>query len=184
MQEEFNESFQLEHLWRPIHGEVNAKSLLQSHPSLTEALVQTLAQSPLLKSHSSVPSIDIVYGTFWFPPSKEVEIVTPEMKQCVDKWLDQDMEAKVRLGSDRSDMDHDAYVDAVMDKCEKETGIQNTSKRDKKKKMYNLFGKKMGSLTIYRQTLKCKEGGSFKPIKNQIWSGYMGGNNAQCIANL
>ena len=160
------------------------RSLSQSHPGLTEAQVQVLSKSPLLKSHSSVPSIDIVYGTFWFPPSQQVELVTPEMKQCLDKWLDMDMEAKVRLGSDRSDMDHDAYVDAVTKKCETETGISQNSSRRLKQKKYNLFGKKMGSLTIYRQSLTCKEGGSFKPMKDQVWSGYLGGNKAHCIANL
>ena len=160
------------------------RSLSQSHPGLTEAQVQVLSKSPLLKSHSSVPSIDIVYGTFWFPPSQEVELVTPEMKRCLDKWLDMDMEAKLRLGSYRSDMDHDAYVDAVTRKCETETGISQNSSRRLKQKKHNLFGKKMGSLTIYRQSLTCKEGGSFKPMNDQIWSGYLGGNKAHCTANL
>lgn len=159
------------------------RSLMQSNPGLTSEQLKVLQKSPLLKAHSSVPTIDVVYGTFWFPPSDEVEIVSPEMKPCLEKWLDPEMETKFRMGSDRSDMDHDAYVDAVMGKCEKENGVQNLKKRNKKKKMYNLFGKKMGSLTIYRQTLSCKEGGSFKPMKDQIWTGYLGGNNAQCIAN-
>lgn len=170
-------------LMASLANQVTTKSLLQSNPSLTKAQVEALSKSPLLKSHSA-QSIDVVYGTYWFPPSDEVEMVSPEVRECVDKWMDPDTEAKVRLGSDRSDMDHDEYFDAVMEKCKNSNEVQNSKRKSKKKKLYNLFGKKMGSLTIYRQSLTCKEGGSFKPIKDQIWSGYMGGNNAQCIANV
>ena len=136
----------------------------------TGTLVDTLKNKTGFRRSSS---IDVVYATFWFPPSQNVKLMSPEMRSCFDKYLNLDYEGKIRLSGQRADMprmDHDAYEELVAKICAEETNEPELSSKQK----YDVYNRKMGALTVYRQTLSCADGGDIQPMKRQIWPSYMG----------
>ncbi|CAG2122078.1 unnamed protein product, partial [Medioppia subpectinata] len=45
-------------------------------------------------------TIDLIYGTFWFPASKNVKLLTQEMSDCISRFMDPREESRQRLESD------------------------------------------------------------------------------------
>lgn len=142
-----------------------------------QRVISTGTLAPSLQAFaSSDASIDVLFATYWFPASSNVKLMSENMRSCIDKLMNMDMEARVRLVSPlRDGMDHDAYQEAVSDMCVKVTDEAKLSSFQK----YNLFGKRMGAMTIYRKSLACKASSSssrvrIRPFEQQPWPAYMG----------
>ncbi|XP_053207045.1 uncharacterized protein LOC128391220 isoform X2 [Panonychus citri] len=144
--------------------------------------VQRVISTGTLAPSKSPNSIDLIFSTFWFPPTKGVNRISKKMQNCLDKYLNPEKENKLRLGikSSLKGFDHDGYVEIIEETCAKAVGINLT----KIKEDYNPYNRPMGSMTVYRKTIKCINTTAWvRPFKEQIWPSYMG-KHVDCLANL
>ena len=131
-------------------------------------------------------TIDIIFATFWFPPSKNVKLMSPEFEECINKYMDPREETRIRLEESetffkKNKYDHDSYVERVKEYCAKGDTLMQTQSDFSA----NKFVKDMGELTLFRLNLKCisdhktAKVGDIKDYSQQIWPSYMG-TNADC----
>ncbi|CAG2116501.1 unnamed protein product [Medioppia subpectinata] len=138
-------------------------------------------------------TIDLIFGTFWFPASKNVKLLTQEMSDCISRFMDPREESRQRLESDdtyfkRMGFDHDAYEESVKNMCtnlyDKRTTISSPADS-----LANNLVKEMGEMTLYRVNLRCvsdqKYGkvGAIKEFDSQWWPSYMG-KDADSVVNV
>lgn len=135
-------------------------------------------------------SIDIIFASYWFPPSKNVRLMAPEVQQCIDRYMDPEEERRLRLDDQNSlfrqlDYDHDAYEEAVKQICSRS---ENEFQQMKDSQKQNLI-KQMGAMTVYRINFKClphNSDGNVNTVKeygDQLWPSYLG-INANSVANV
>ena len=137
--------------------------------------VQRVIATPVLLPPTSLEDdLSIVFGVFWIPPSK-VAAKTPEMTSCIQKYTDPEVEARVRI-KPALDLDHDAYESAINEICAKETGFVGVKTSDD----YDLLNKRLGSMTVYRVSLK-ERPEKLAPFHQQVWREYLG-NAANSVA--
>ncbi|KAI1309010.1 hypothetical protein HDE_00313 [Halotydeus destructor] len=141
----------------------------------------TLAPSSSKRSGA----LDVVFASFWFPPSQNVKLMSNKMAACVDNLLRPDAEERLRFSdTPLIGFDHDAYEEYVNDVCSKLHGEQKLSSVQE----YNLYNKQMGAMTVYRMSMSCssspgKQTAKLRPYSEQIWPSYMG-SQADSLANV
>ena len=86
------------------------------------------------------------------------------------------MENKLRTNQFKG-LDHESYLTEV------EKGCSKSYKFNLNQQIYDPLNRPMGSMTIYRKTIRCSNSSLIKPFNKQIWPSYMG-LNANCIPNL
>ncbi|KAH9512676.1 hypothetical protein Btru_037853 [Bulinus truncatus] len=156
-----------------------------------ERLLSTgvLAPTTLPLTHKDYNNtIEIIFATYWFFPTKTQAILQQDQKCIADKLA---KEGIVRLDPESPyyQMNHDEYEYSVTAECIKISNHQLTDKDiySNVNEEYNPFDLRMGQMTVYRlrlkltcsqkmnnsQTVKCS---TILPYTHQRWSGYMGSN--------
>uniref|UniRef100_A0A2C9JEN2 FAM234A/B beta-propeller domain-containing protein n=1 Tax=Biomphalaria glabrata TaxID=6526 RepID=A0A2C9JEN2_BIOGL len=150
----------------------------------------TLAPTTLAQSHSDYNStIDIIFATYWFFPSK-TQAILPQDQKCIADKLAKEGEIRLDPESSYYQMNHDEYEEAATMECLKlsdhqvsEEGVYTHSDDE-----YNPLDLNMGQMTIYRLRLKfsCSQRdnsteskykcATVLPYTQQRWAGYMGSN--------
>ena len=149
--------------------------------------VQRIISTGTLAPSTEPGAIDVIFTTFWIPPSKKVKLVTKQLQQCLDFYMRPELE-QIRFNpkSNLIGYDHDAYVDYVNDLCEQilHKGASASNGQSAGSTSYSPFNVPMGSLTVYRKRIRCSNDGfSIKPFAHQIWPSYMG-IKADSVANV
>ncbi len=135
-------------------------------------------------------TIDLIFATFWFPASKKVRLMSPEVEKCISRYMDPKVESRLRLEDSSSHFkqlkyDHDSYQEEVKEICSPKTNEQ----QPQNKLGRNNLIKEMGSMTLYRINLKCssnRDDRDVVPIKEysyQWWPSYLG-KDADCVVNV
>ncbi|RWS02090.1 PQQ-like domain containing protein [Dinothrombium tinctorium] len=170
--------------WQLAEDNKYIRALRKRHVGLHDGDgVQRVISTGTLGPSSQKHSIDLIFATYWFPPARNVQLMPPEMQRCIDRYMAPELEANLRLLAPNSKLygfDHDSYQDFVNSICRQETNQAFVISEHQQ--YYNPFGREMGSMTVYRNTLSCNHR-SFKPFEQQIWPSYLG-INANSIANV
>jgi hypothetical protein len=149
--------------------------------------VQRIISTGSLAPSDQPESVDVIFTTYWIPPSTKVKLVTKKMQACLDFYMRPEIEQiRFNPASNLAGYDHDAYGDYANTLCEQilRTKSGQTLSTVQPRYTFNPFNVQMGSLTIYRKRLRCRNKRlQIEPYQRQLWPSYMG-LHANSLANL
>ncbi|XP_037502490.2 uncharacterized protein LOC119376887 [Rhipicephalus sanguineus] len=133
--------------------------------------VQRTISTGTLMPGSEPHSIDLVFATFWFLPTR-VRTMSTDERRCLERIRAHEG-ARFQVDSPLYGLDHDAFEQLAAAECGQDD--------DNDQLAYDPFDRRMGQLTVYRVRLKCACDRCAGPLPfgRQRWPAYMGAN-ADC----
>ncbi|XP_065292002.2 protein FAM234B isoform X2 [Dermacentor albipictus] len=135
--------------------------------------VQRTISTGTLLPGSGPRSVDLVFATFWFWPTR-VRAMSAEERRCLERMRAHEA-ARFQADSPLYGLDHDAFEQLAVAEC---------GQGDEDNQLaYDPFDRRMGQMTVYRVRLQCvcdRCAGPL-PFRHQRWPAYMGAG-ADCYA--
>ncbi|KAH8024194.1 hypothetical protein HPB51_022255 [Rhipicephalus microplus] len=128
--------------------------------------VQRTISTGTLMPGSGPRSIDLVFATFWFLPTR-VRTMSEDERRCLER-IRMHEATRFQVDSPLYGLDHDAFEQLAAAECGK--GDENDQPA------YDPFNRRMGQLTVYRVRLQCTcdQCAGPLPFGQQRWPAYMG----------
>ncbi|XP_075550002.1 protein FAM234B [Dermacentor variabilis] len=135
--------------------------------------VQRTISTGTLLPGSGPRSVDLVFATFWFWPTR-VRAMSAEERRCLERMRAHEA-TRFQADSPLYGLDHDAFEQLAVAECGQGDEDDQLA--------YDPFDRRMGQMTVYRVRLQCacdRCAGPL-PFRHQRWPAYMGAG-ADCYA--
>ncbi|XP_075750065.1 uncharacterized protein LOC119172507 isoform X2 [Rhipicephalus microplus] len=128
--------------------------------------VQRTISTGTLMPGSGPRSIDLVFATFWFLPTR-VRTMSEDERRCLER-IRMHEATRFQVDSPLYGLDHDAFEQLAAAECGKNDENDQPA--------YDPFNRRMGQLTVYRVRLQCTcdQCAGPLPFGQQRWPAYMG----------
>lgn len=109
--------------------------------------------------------IDLVFASTWLPENRSVKLIKKsDYDNCIQMAQKNYKGNQFSKGNSLNDF---------INYCDRQMNEQNEFNKNSIED--SMLKKRMGSTTIYRNELRCKNDNFYmKPYRNQIWPSYMG----------